>query len=67
MLAPVAGLVQVIDVAELMVKLAAFVAPNFTAVAAVKFVPVTVTDVPPAIGPEVGLMFVTAGAATNVN
>ena len=29
--------------------------PKFTAVAPVKFVPVTVTEVPPVLGPEVGL------------
>ena len=58
-----AGDVAVIWVAELTVKLAAAVAPNVTAVAPVKFVPVIVTVVPPAIGPEVGEIDVTVGAA----
>ncbi len=59
-----AGEVAVIEVAELTVKLVALVAPNFTAVAPVKPVPVTVTDVPPAAGPDVGEIEVTVGAAT---
>ncbi len=42
-----AGEVAVIDVAELTVKAVAFVVPNFTAVAPVKLVPVTVTVAPP--------------------
>ena len=41
---------------------AAAVAPNFTADAPVKFVPVTVTEVPPALGPDDGLTAVTVGA-----
>ncbi len=56
-----AGEVAVIEVGELTVKLVALAAPNFTAVAAVKLVPVTVTDVPPASGPPVGESDVTAG------
>ncbi len=48
-------------------KLVAAVAPNDTAVAAVKPVPVMATLVPPAVGPLVGAMPVTAGAATKVN
>ena len=36
--------------------------PNFTAVTLVKPVPVTVTDVPPATGPEPGLTELTVGA-----
>jgi hypothetical protein len=62
-----AGDVAVIDVALLTVKVVAAVAPKSTAVAPVKFVPVMVTDVPPAAGPLLGLTFVTVGAATNVN
>jgi len=58
-----AGVVAVIDVALFTVKLVAFVAPNFTAVAPVKFVPVIATLVPPALGPLVGLTDVTVGAA----
>jgi hypothetical protein len=59
-----AGDVAVIEVAELTVKLVALVAPNFTAVAPVNNVPVMVTDVPPAAGPDVGAIEVTVGAAT---
>ena len=59
-----AGEVAVIEVAELTVKLAALLAPNFTAVAPVKFVPVIVTDVPPAAGPDVGEIDVTDGPVT---
>jgi hypothetical protein len=59
-----AGDVAVIEVAELTVKLVALVAPNLTAVAPVNTVPVMVTEVPPAAGPEVGEIDVTVGAAT---
>ena len=38
--------------------------PNSTAVAPARFVPVIVTVVPPAVGPDVGLTAVTVGAAT---
>jgi hypothetical protein len=58
-----AGDVAVIDVAELTVKLVAAVAPKVTAVAPVNPVPVTVTTVPPAVGPAVGEIEVTVGAA----
>ena len=58
-----AGLVAVICVAELTVKPVAAAVPNSTAVAPVRFVPVMVTLVPPAVGPAVGLTAVTAGAA----
>ena len=58
-----AGLVAVICVAELTVKLPAAAPAKCTAVAPVKPVPVIVTDVPPAAGPDVGLRPVTAGAA----
>jgi hypothetical protein len=57
-----AGEVAVIEVAEFTVKLAAFAAPNFTAVALVKAVPVFVTEVAPSAGPDVGEFEVTAGA-----
>ena len=40
----------------------ALVAPNLTAVAPVKLVPVMVTEVPPAVVPAVGEMLVTVGA-----
>ena len=59
-----AGEVAVIDVAELTVKPVAGVAPNATAVAPVKPVPVMVTDVPPASGPAVGDIEVTVGGPT---
>ena len=58
-----AGDVAVIDVALFTVKLGAAVAPNFTLVAPVKLVPVTVTVVTPAVGPDVGEMLVTIGGA----
>ena len=57
-----AGEVAVIWLAELTVKLVAFVLPNLTAVAPVKLVPVMVMLVPPAVGPFVGDMPVTVGA-----
>ena len=55
------GAVTVIEVAELTVNEPATVAPKLTAVAPVKLVPVTVTDVPPMIGPVPGLTAVTVG------
>jgi hypothetical protein len=58
-----AGLTAVIEVAEFTVKLVAAVTPNCTAVAPMKPVPATVTLLPPAVGPLVGLMPVTVGAA----
>src|SRR5690242_11289765 len=63
-----AGAVAVICVGEFTVKVVAFVAPNFTAVdvhageVPWKLVPVITTDVPPAVGPAVGLTLVTIGA-----
>jgi hypothetical protein len=57
-----AGEVAVIEVAELTVKLVAVIAPNFTAVVPVKLVPVIVTGVPPATGPDAGAIAVTVGA-----
>ncbi len=59
-----AGEVAVIEVAELTVKVAAAVAPNATAVAPVRLVPVIVTLVPPAAGPDVGEIELTAGPGT---
>ena len=59
-----AGDVAVICVAELTVNAVAAVAPKVTAVAPVKLVPVIVTTVPPADGPNVGEIDVTVGAAT---
>ena len=56
------------EVAEMLlelltVKVVAAVPANFTAVAPVRLVPVMVTEVPPAAGPEDGLTDVTVGAA----
>ena len=48
------GAVAVMLVALLTVKLVAAVVPNLTALAPVKPVPVTVTEVPPVLGPELG-------------
>ena len=48
------------DVADTTLKEVAAVEPNLTAVAPVRFVPVTVTEVP--VGPEGGLTEVTTGA-----
>ena len=59
-----AGEVAVIEVALFTVTLVAAVAPNFTVAALVKFVPVMLTAVPPAVGPLVGAMLVTVGAPT---
>ena len=56
-----AGDVAVMEVALLTVNDVAFAAPNFTAVAPVKFVPVRVTDVPPAAGPPLEPIAVTVG------
>ena len=56
-----AGEVAVIEATLTKVKLVAGVPPNDTLVAPVKLVPVIVTVVPPAVGPEVGLIKETAG------
>src|ERR1700737_4266403 len=53
--------VAVICVAPSTVKLDAALAPNLTAVAFVKFVPMIVTDVPPEAGPDGGRTAETAG------
>ena len=60
-----AGDVAVIWVAELTLKVVAAVAPKVTAVAPVKLVPVIVTVVPPAPGPDVGEIDVTVGAGAD--
>jgi len=44
----------------------AAVAPNMTALAPAKLSPVTVTEVPPVVGPVVGLIEVTVGAGVVV-
>jgi hypothetical protein len=51
----------VIFVAEITVKPEALIIPNLTTVAPENPVPVTVTVVPPAAGPAIGEMLVTAG------
>ena len=61
--ADTAGLVTVIWVALTTSTPVPSVVPKSTAVAPVKAVPVTVTLVPPAVGPELGLTAVTVGAA----
>ena len=61
-----AGLSAVIVVALTTVTFVAGTVPKSTAVAPVKPVPVIVTNVPPAAGPEDGLRPVTIGAATYV-
>jgi hypothetical protein len=50
-----------IEVGELTVSAVADVVPNETAMAPARLVPVMVTEVPPASGPEFGLTKVTAG------
>jgi hypothetical protein len=55
-------------VSETTLKLVALIDPNTTFVAAVNPVPVTVTVVPPVVGPDVGAMAVTTGTgAVSVN
>ena len=61
-----AGEVAVICVAELTVNEAALFAPNFTAVAPVKLVPVITTDVPPPARPLLGETPVTEGGSKAV-
>jgi hypothetical protein len=60
------GAVAVIEVAELMVKVA-LVEPKETEVALVNPVPVMTTKLPPATGPAEGLTTVTLGGVTYVN
>ena len=54
-----AGEVAVMEESEFTMKLVAGVEPKLTAVAPVKRVPVMVTLVPPAVGPELGLTLAT--------
>nr|WP_263866878.1 hypothetical protein [Paenibacillus rhizovicinus] len=61
-----AGAVAVIDVAEFTVTPVAAVVPNVTAVAPDRFVPVSVTLVPPDVGPDVGDTLVIVGTAMYV-
>lgn len=60
-----AGAVAVIVVALVTTTFVAFVPPNVTVVAPVRFVPVIVTLVPPSVVPELGLTLVTVGVAAN--
>src|SRR5665213_2262560 len=62
-----AGAVAVTWVSDTTVNVVAGIEPNVTAVTPVKPEPVTVTLVPPAMGPLVGLIAVIVGAATQVN
>jgi len=62
-----AGLTAVMVVSLTTVKLVAGVAPNFTAVAPVKPVPLIVTEVPPAAGPLSGVTAVIPQKAPTVN
>ena len=57
-----AGLVALMCDESVTVKLDALADPNLTLVAPVKSVPVIVTLVPPATGPDDGLIDVTVGA-----
>ena len=62
-----AGDFMVREVDEVTDKPVPAVVPNFTAVAPVNPVPVTVTVVPPATGPAAGEMLVTVGTGSYVN
>ena len=58
-----AGVMQVIDVAVLALSAVQALPSKLTPVALLKLVPVIVTFVPPATGPEVVLIAMTVGAA----
>jgi len=58
-----AGVVAVMDVLFSTATFVAALLPNATVAGAAKFVPVIVTDVPPARGPVFGDTLVTVGAA----
>jgi hypothetical protein len=58
-----AGVVAVIVVLFTTTTFVADALPNFTVAPAAKFVPVTVTAVPPEVDPLFGLTLVTVGAA----
>jgi hypothetical protein len=62
-----AGLVAVIEVDDLIETPVAEVLPNFTVVPAMKPVPVTVTEVPPAAAPLFGLIEVIVGAVAQAD
>ena len=52
-----------IEVVELTANNVAAVAPNLTAVAPLRLVPVMITRVPPVVGPAAGLTLVTVARA----
>jgi hypothetical protein len=56
-----AGVVAVIEVLLTTTRLVAAVAPNVTVAPVAKLVPVIVTAVPPAVGPPIGEILLTAG------
>ena len=58
-----AGEVAEMDVALFTITPVAAVVPNLTLVAPVKPVPVTVTEVPPLVGPPEGFTALTVGGA----
>jgi hypothetical protein len=58
------GVVAVMLVLLITTGLVAAALPNFTVAPEAKFVPVMVTDVPPAVVPLLGLTTVTVGGAT---
>ena len=62
-----AGAVAVIVVGFTTVTFVAATVPKLTVAGLAKLVPVMVTTVPPAVGPELGLTAVTVGAARYVN
>ena len=59
-----AGVVAVIVVLFTTTTFVADALPNFTVAPVAKFVPVIVTDVPPATGPLFGLTLLTVGGTT---
>ena len=60
------GVTAVIEVALTTTTLVAAVPPTVTLLAPVKFVPVIVNDVPPVIGPVLGVTLAIVGEATKV-
>ena len=60
-----AGVTAVIEVALAMTTLVAAVPPIVTVAPAAKLVPVSVTAVPPAVGPEAGDTAVSVGAGVD--
>lgn len=56
------GLLAVMEVVDTTTTVTAALAPKWTDVAPVKFLPVMVTAVPPVMGPDVGVTVVTTGS-----